>query len=81
MNDKEKVKVEKANAVYIAALAAIDWCIKERVPWCIENPANSWLWELPPVKWLLSQPGVIDVTYDACMWGAAGPRTKDLGAP
>ena len=44
----------------------------------MENLARSWLWEIPPFKALLQMPGVIDINYDACMWGGRRKKAQRL---
>ena len=43
----DRVKLDASNAVYSALAECVDLCEDLGVPWCIENPTNSWLWELP----------------------------------
>ena len=39
------------------------------VPFALEYPASSFVWQAPEVKWLLAQPGVDMVIVDICYWG------------
>ena len=43
----DRVKLDAGHAVYRVLAECVDLCEQLGIPWCIENPANSWLWELP----------------------------------
>ena len=66
-------KVAQANAIYVTMLEAIAILSSRRIPWAIENPGRSLLWELPEVARLLEE-GARDFMYHACMHG--GKRLK-----
>ena len=40
----------------------------------MENPATSYLWQLPEAKALLEMIGAIDVVFTACMFGGIRPK-------
>ena len=69
-----KERVRMANILYkfcseVAVLAS-----KHLVPWTMENPENSYFWDIGFIKFLLTLPNVRDVLYDACAHG--GKRRK-----
>ena len=42
--------------------------------WAIENPGNSWLWEIPDIVSLM--PVSHFVEFAACAWGSKRPTKK-----
>ena len=80
LKPKDKLRVELANRLYALAVQVATECLGRKIPFVIENPKNSYFWDLPEVKQLLEQAGVEDVIYQACMHGGARPkRTQLLG--
>ena len=67
-------KVQAANMIYSNSIQIIRWCMQRKVSWCVENPANSYLWYLPEYIDLLKNVKVKDILYSACMVG--GKRDK-----
>ncbi len=67
-------KVQAANVIYSNSIKIIEWCEARNVRWCVENPANSYLWYLPEYANLLNNKKVKDILYSACMMG--GKRNK-----
>ena len=83
----DKLKVELSNALYCAAIAILEACMKIGCSISIENPARSWLWSLLAhlVKEtahtaLISWYGRLESVYfDACAHGSSrDKRTKFL---
>ncbi|CAE7512342.1 unnamed protein product [Symbiodinium sp. CCMP2592] len=60
--DKEKVRF--GNLCAKSTLRIIKWLQHFSIPWCVENPHNSKLWQLPPFQDLLLQPTVKDLGID-----------------
>jgi hypothetical protein len=73
LGETDMKKVQAANMIYKNTLEIINWCESRNVTWCVENPANSYLWYMPSFANLLSHK-VKDILYSACMVG--GKRDK-----
>ena len=72
MNDKDKFRVQQANQLY---MFMNDFCLflnERSVPWTIENPTNSWLWELPCMRTLVAE--MYFTSFHSCAYG--GKRYK-----
>ena len=69
LSERDVKKVQAANRIYSNCIKIIEWCDARNVSWCIENPANSYLWYLPEYTKLLSNKKVKDILYSACMVG------------
>ena len=54
LRTSDRLKVDAANKLYAWADKFIQFLHERKVPWTIENPANSWLWELPEMSFALS---------------------------
>ena len=65
----ETSRVASANAIYERVAL---FCLSHDVAWTIENPRNSWLWDLPCMRDLVQKS--MFVCYDNCMFG--GERFK-----
>ena len=47
LTGQQEKKVHAANVIYSHCLKIVNCCDDNNVAWCIENPANSYLWYLP----------------------------------
>lgn len=65
-------KVEAANVLYAWADQFVQFLHSKGIPWTIENPSNSWLWELPEMSFAFAH-GIM-VHLHACAYG--GERKK-----
>ena len=52
LNEFDQMKVEKANIIYQFCIDIMIWCCLQTppVPFTVENPSRSWIWQLPPMK-------------------------------
>ena len=66
--DAEKVRV--GNLCALATLTIIQWLDRFKLPWCVENPHSSKLWQLPPFQELMSRAHVEDAVIDFCQYGS-----------
>jgi len=66
-------KVEAANRLYLAIAELIEFLEEHGVAWTIENPGNSWLWELPCMAFAIAHAKFYHL--HACAYG--GTRMKD----
>ena len=69
MSARDRLRVELANALY---MYMCDFCLSlnsMQVPWTIENPTNSWLWELPCMQRLVN--ASYFTTFHSCAYGGA----------
>lgn len=78
LRESDAKKVQAANAIYGNAVKIIEWCRVAGVTWCIENPANSYLWYLPAVIALLNDGYAEDIEYSACMVGSGRDKKQRL---
>ena len=69
----DAIKLEAANRLYIAIAEFIEFLESEGIPWTVENPGNSWLWELPCMAWPIANASFYHL--HACAYG--GLRKKD----
>ena len=76
--DKEAKTVEAANKIYSNCREVIEWCQRRDISWCVENPANSYLWNLPAYFKLLENPEVKDIVHSDCMVGGRRDKKRRL---
>ena len=72
MTDRDRARVDQANTLY---MHMCDFCIflnDRNVAWTMENPTNSWLWELPCMEFLVNQ--MFFTSFHSCAYG--GKRYK-----
>ena len=67
-SDNDHRALETGNSTMKSALNLAKICLRCGVPFALENPATSIVWQTPEVKWLLARPGVEYVTVDFCFW-------------
>ena len=67
----DQLKVSKANSIYANVSRILDVAINLNIIVCIENPRNSWLWEIHWCKTLLDR-NFCDSVFQHCKW-----NTKD----
>lgn len=63
----DQLKVDKANLIYKNVATILDVAIELGILVSIENPKNSYLWDLPWYSNLLSR-GFFDVVFQHCRW-------------
>ena len=68
LTGKLKDRVEQANLLYIKIAAFCRELSRRNIPWCIENPRRSYLWELGPIVELQDVASFYD--FQACMFGS-----------
>jgi hypothetical protein len=74
----DALRVQKANELYVfTAKCARDAAAAGRL-WCIENPANSFFWDLDVVAALLSLPNAQDTCFHNCMHGGSRDKLTKL---
>ena len=57
----EATRVENGNKLAFATAYIAYWCDAHGIYFSIENPTNSYLWQIPQMQQLTSRPGVFDV--------------------
>ena len=57
LGETDMKKVQAANMIYKNTLEIINWCESRNVTWCVENPANSYLWYLAELRELVVPQG------------------------
>ena len=67
MSNRNRVKVEAANALYRNMSIFLEFLTDKLVPWTVENPTNSWLWQLPCMENLVSR--MHFVHFHNCAYG------------
>ena len=78
MNELQLAKVTAANKVIQSVLEVVRAFDRAGIPWCLENPASSLLWSLPPVRTLLSRPRSMRIVTDQCLYGRAWKKRTVL---
>ena len=67
---REIKKVSLGNSLLALSLELIYLCHHHSVAWSIENPATSFIWDMPGSKQLLKDIQVSVVTFDMCRFGS-----------
>ena len=65
----DQLKVSKANLIYQHVANILDVAIQLGILISIENPKNSYLWDLPWYAGLLAR-GFLDAVFQHCRWNA-----------
>ncbi len=68
MTPGDSIKVAQANVLYGKAAKFIQWLLDNGHNVVLENPTNSWLWELPMMQSIMAR--CLFVNFHACMFGA-----------
>ena len=74
--DREKVRI--GNSCVRATLQVVKWCDAHRLPWVIENPHTSKLWQLPEIQHLLCSPHTEASIIDFCGYGRPWRKRTQL---
>ena len=69
----DAAKLKSANELYFSMVELIEFLESQHIAWTVENPTNSWLWELPCMAFPLAHGHFY--TLHACAFG--GMRKKD----
>ena len=79
LNEFDQMKVDKANTIYRFCIDIIIWCCSQTppVPFTVENPSRSWIWQLPPMKGAMNKFKLAFLHMDMCMHGSQ--RRKRTG--
>ena len=76
LSTEEQTRVNAANLIYQQLSAFMIMCTKMNIPWAIENPARSYLWDTEWMKAL--QKFAKFYNFTACAWGATRPTKKSF---
>ncbi len=74
----EQERVTKGNILATFAAAVADWCLERKIPFVVENPGRSWMWQLPCFKELEGNPSVMAVCFHACKHGSRRDKLTKL---
>ena len=69
MSSKDKLRVDLANTLYMHMCDFCNFLNRTQVPWTMENPTNSWLWQLPCMQQLVRDS--FFTTFHSCAYGGA----------
>ena len=72
MSTRDADRVETANSLYMHMAQFCRFLNDLTIPWTVENPTNSWLWELPCMQDLVHQ--FFFTSFHSCAYG--GQRHK-----
>ncbi|CAE7223759.1 SLC24A2 [Symbiodinium sp. CCMP2592] len=74
----EQARVDSANTIYDSMAAFCDWLLHAmpHVPFSVENPLHSYLWQLPRWAELLAKHSF--VTFDSCRHGSQRKKATAL---
>ena len=70
----DAARVDAANKIYRGLAEFVQFCSSRSILWCVENPADSILWQLPPFQVLRRSAKL--VKFQACMFGGRRPTWK-----
>ena len=70
--EMDQIKVDAANRLYLRMGLFIQWLHERGVAWVVENPTNSFLWELPYFSFAVEH-GVFAHCH-ACAFGGTRPK-------
>ena len=70
LTGRDKFPVDLANELVNLMYDLCLLCLKTGTSFYIENPRISLLWSMPQLKFLASLPGVQQVRFDYCQFGA-----------
>ena len=71
---EEQKRVDAANLIYQQLSSFLQLCTRNNIPWSVENPARSYLWETDWMRKLL--PMATMYYFTACAWGSTRPTKK-----
>ena len=71
----QRNRVLAANKLYALVTRIICLCEDLRIPWILENPANSYMWLTSPLQ---SLPKFSSVCFHNCMYGGSRPKLTKL---
>ena len=78
LSHRDKQRVHSANEIYRLCGLFVQQLEQRNIPWTIENPTNSWMWDLPYFIFALAH-GVL-VHLHACAYGAERKLTTFLAS-
>ena len=70
----EQARVDAANGIYQGMCRFLERCTVLQIPWSVENPASSLLWQIP--VWSKLSRHARFVEFAACAWGSKRPTKK-----
>ena len=73
---EEQARVDSANLIYKQLSTFLILCTQMNIPWAIENPARSYLWDTEWMKTL--QQFAKFYNFTACAWGSTRPTKKSF---
>ena len=80
LEGQARIKVDKANVLYMFVAEAVYWMDKRGIAWTIENPSNSLMWCTKPFKQLWYKQSKLssikELKFQMCMHG--GSRNKKV---
>ena len=74
LTSDEQARVSAANSIYEQLSAFLELCTNRSIPWSIENPARSYLWDTAWMHRL--QKFSKFYFFTACAWGSTRPTKK-----
>ena len=78
LEGKQRDKVRLGNLLFRAGMRILNSCVRVGVPFAWENPASSFMWQMPASKQLEKHEGVQDCVFDACAYGAVWKKPTRL---
>ena len=75
---KDRAAADLGNALLAASMRIMHELIAHDVPFCVESPRSSYLWEMPSVKKLLGRRSVCTADLDQCMYGCAWKKPTKI---
>ncbi len=74
LSEANRRKVETANILYERCCEFILFLDERGIPWTVENPTNSWLWDLPCFGPIIARGEFVN--FDACAHGSTRKKKK-----
>ncbi len=70
LSEFDQMKVGKANILASFCADLAKFCLDKEIGFTIENPRNSYLWQLQSMKPLVRHQQTRTTPFQACMWGS-----------
>ena len=71
---REYHRVQSANMIYQACADSILRLQKANIPWSLDNPSNSYFWDLPCIIRVIRASPATEVKFQNCMFGSDLPK-------
>ena len=71
LTGRDLERVQLANVLYEGLTQFLRQCTVQNIPWSVENPTSSYLWDIPCFVELIANTPSQFYNYDTCAWGSS----------